>query len=325
MLTYALIEALIKRLSTPENLVPRIIAMLVPTAYNISVCGDLHGQFRSLASIEYGMHQEHMIGDDLKLAPENLFVPLGDYADRVDSGGVEVWHHLALLNQINDTAVIPLAGNHENIGMASRDGFLSEWTTRLAPYMEAHYSKLHALFSTLPQALLVGFKHTSAPYYRFLLICHAGIEQKIDIAKLMTHIVKTHQDKNILPVAESIPIDQSHRNSGLLWNDFVANDSELSPAISFPSGRGGSSRAYNSAAAKMYMQSQHIDIPAEESCCLDGIICAHAHFPYGLARLKKYIQKGQHWDPITPGTDCQIMPGDVFTCNASNVSSFENR
>lgn len=315
------IEAFINKFATPENLTPRIIAMLVPWTQRISVCGDLHGQIRSLASIAYATHRYKIIDEDLRLAPDNLFVPLGDYSDR-GPAGVEVWYHLAKLNAINGSAVIPLAGNHENLYMAQQNGFLKEWIQKLSPYMHDHRNKLETLFATLPQALLIGFQHPKLPYHRFVLLCHGGIDSSVNVVEAMIQVILQYRTERILPATETIPVNQpEHYRSGFLWSDFFANETVISPPLIGVSDRGPHILTYNAAAAKGYLQTRRIDT-TEISCRIDGIICAHRHFPSGLARLKDRIQNGYHWDPITPGETC-IIDGNIFTCNACNESCLD--
>jgi hypothetical protein len=97
----------------------------VPPGTRIFVHGDLHGDVHSLIAFLEALQRSGDL-DGFRIArPEVRLLFLGDYTDR-GQYGVEVLYTLMRLKLMNPEHVLLVRGNHEDISLVARYGFLSE-------------------------------------------------------------------------------------------------------------------------------------------------------------------------------------------------------
>jgi len=97
----------------------------VPSGTEVFFHGDFHGDVQSfIAALEWLNEQKYLKG--FKIARDNFYmVFLGDYTDR-GMFGVEVLYTLMQLKLANPERVFMARGNHEDISLLARYGFLHE-------------------------------------------------------------------------------------------------------------------------------------------------------------------------------------------------------
>ncbi len=129
--------------------------------------GDLHGDVRSLLAV-LGRLQERGWLDGFTLTDPNLHVIfLGDYTDR-GLYGVEVIYTLLRLKLANPDRVHLVRGNHEDVNLVARYGFLAEGQAKYGAAFKAE--KLLRVYDFLPVVLYLGSGTN------FVQLCHGGME-----------------------------------------------------------------------------------------------------------------------------------------------------
>ena len=88
--------------------------------------GDIHGCYTALT---------HLL-DELHLTPEDKLVFLGDYTDR-GMYGIEVLYTMLRLKVENPDRVLIVRGNHEDVSLATRYGFISEGRAKYGTSFDA--------------------------------------------------------------------------------------------------------------------------------------------------------------------------------------------
>jgi hypothetical protein len=137
---------------------------------------DYHGDIRSLISDLTWLNKEGYL-DGFKIAkPQFNMVFLGDYADR-GRYGVEVFYTLLRLKLANPDSVFLLRGNHEEITIAAKYGFLSEGILKYGAAFDAQ--KVARAYDFLPVVLYVGTAGS------FIQCHHGGMEPGFDPRALL--------------------------------------------------------------------------------------------------------------------------------------------
>jgi hypothetical protein len=155
---------------------------VLPPEATVIAIGDLHGDIRSfLHMLEELNRREILDGFRVRQTTHHL-VFTGDYTDR-GSYGVEVLYTLFRLKLASPAQVHMVRGNHEDIDLVARYGFLNELKGKYGA--DGKVTKLMRAYDLLPVVLYVG---TGAD---FLQMNHGGMEPGYDPRALLTAPAKT--------------------------------------------------------------------------------------------------------------------------------------
>jgi len=150
--------------------------LVLPEGAEVLVHGDFHGDIHSLITwLGWLNEQQYLDGFRLK-RPGMHFLFLGDYTDR-GVYGVEVLYTILRLKLANPANVHMVRGNHEDVSLATRYGFLLEGHTKYG--REFNVRKVLRLYDFLPVAIYLG-QGTN-----FLQCNHGGMEPGFDPGKLL--------------------------------------------------------------------------------------------------------------------------------------------
>lgn len=139
--------------------------------------GDFHGDIRSLiAEIDWLNARGWMDGWNL-VAPDLHLIFLGDYTDR-GRYGVEVVYTLLRLKLANPDKVWMVRGNHEDVSLTARYGFLAEAQAKFGRTFNA--VKFSKIYDLMPVALYFGCGGD------FIQCCHGGMEPGYSPAGLLS-------------------------------------------------------------------------------------------------------------------------------------------
>jgi hypothetical protein len=149
---------------------------VVPAGSQVILGGDLHGDIRSLIGRIAWLNTNGFM-DGFKLVRTNCYmVFLGDYTDR-GSYGVEVLYTVLRLKLANPERVILVRGNHEDVTLIARYGFLLEGRTKYGNGFDA--KKVTRLYDFLPVVLYLGTGDD------FAQCNHGGVEPGFDPRPLL--------------------------------------------------------------------------------------------------------------------------------------------
>ena len=226
----------------------------VPENAEIYLHADLHGDLRSLlADLAWLNHNGYLRGFEVT-KPGFQLVFLGDYTDR-GSYGVEVLYTLLRLKLANPDRVHLARGNHEEVSIAARYGFLSEG--RLKYGADFDVVKVLRTHDFLPVVIWLGSGGN------YVQCNHGGMEPGFDPRRLLgaagpvafqflgtmtqQHFLATHPDwfapedsraradfgRTALDFSPIDPI--SPVTLGFMWNDFTLTSDE--PGFTIDPGR----------------------------------------------------------------------------------------
>lgn len=137
---------------------------------------DFHGDIRSFMGDLDWLNSKGYL-DGFRIAkPQFHMVLLGDYADR-GHYGVEVLYTLLRLKLANPDQVFLLRGNHEDISLAARYGFLSEGVLKYGSAFDAQ--KVARAYDFFPVVLYIGTAGS------FIQCQHGGMEPGFDPRALL--------------------------------------------------------------------------------------------------------------------------------------------
>jgi hypothetical protein len=139
----------------------------VPESSEIFFRADLHGDIRSLmANLSWLNEKSYLRG--FSIARTNFYmIFLGDYTDR-GAYGVEVLYTLLRLKVANRDRVFLTRGNHEDVSMQSRYGFLQEGWAKYGD--DFNWQKIGRAFDFFP---VVSYAGTGE---NFIQCNHGGME-----------------------------------------------------------------------------------------------------------------------------------------------------
>lgn len=308
--------------SIDDNAQPHLNVSILSNAATVHVVGDLHADIDSLLVHVNRFKELNLIDDDGVIEPNQILVFLGDYTDR-GSYGANVWYVLMHLALLNPGRVLLLRGNHESMPFAEQ-AFLFDWASWFAYGLskEEQRGSLENLYKSLPCGALMGFKcsdEKSLPQiFRFLLLCHAGIDETVPLSSAMDSIIDTFKVKGYC-LSKFYFAHPDITKSGLLWSDFHARETEHEQALFKPSVvRGYGFLTYNSLAAREFIVRCSKNSP-ECVCSLYGIVDGHEHIPGGINRLRDVVSMDKKsWVPLDSMATYTICLGDVFTCVSSS-------
>jgi len=151
--------------------------LVLPSDATVFLQGDLHGDIHSLLGV-LGRLQERKWLDGFKLTEPGLHVIfLGDYTDR-GLYGVEVLYTLLRLKLVNPDRVHLARGNHEDVSLVARYGFLAEGRAKYGAAFNAE--KVLRAYDFLPAVIYLGSGTD------FVQLCHGGMEPGFTPGPLLT-------------------------------------------------------------------------------------------------------------------------------------------
>ncbi|MBI3413987.1 MAG: metallophosphoesterase [Verrucomicrobia bacterium] len=154
-------------LKPPIPFQPFAQKLVVPADAEIVFHGDFHGDVHSLIAFVAWLNRQNYLQEFKIIKPRVWLVFLGDYTDR-GMFGVEVLYTLLRLKVENPDNVVLLRGNHEDVSIAARYGFLQEGQMKYG--REFNAKKVMRLYDFLPVALFLGSGDD------FLQCVHGGME-----------------------------------------------------------------------------------------------------------------------------------------------------
>lgn len=299
---------------------PYLDTCILKDTTKVKAIGDLHGDIDSLIFHLKSFKALGIINDEGIISENYRLIFLGDYTDRGLYGSC-VWYVLMHLFNLNPSRVCLLRGNHETMLFAQRS-FLRDWASKFTYGIYEHEQKksLENLYQSLPCASLVGFKcsaESSLPQiYKFLLLCHGGIDENVPLAEAMRSIIDQFKTSHISQ-SKFYFVHSDVSKSGLLWSDFHARETEQEGSLSKPSARGCGYLSYNTAAAQGFL-ARNSGNAVEYIYTLYAHVCGHEHISGGINRLRDVVGlSNSSWVPLDSMITYTIGLGDVFTCASS--------
>ena len=325
---------------------PFVQKRLLPPGSKVLLQGDLHGDIHSLLAV-LGRLQERGVLQGFQIIDPNFSMAfLGDYTDR-GVYGVEVIYTLLRLQVANPGRVLLIRGNHEDVSLVARYGFLAEGRGKYGPEFDA--AKVVRFHDFLPAAVYLGTGN------HVLQLCHGGMEPGFDPRPLLQsdrtnafqRIVELRQQAYLAgkpawaqaDAAAGAEATQWFRDFrpqapispsviGFMWNDFTVFAGETAFA-------NNPERAsiYGKAAVTQILQSQ-----SAPTARVMGVIRAHQHSGVPnpiMRRLMASRGAFRHWQEaaepagdrfdvssLETGASRPIPEGSVWTLNVSPDSVY---
>lgn len=232
--------------------------VLAPNA-KVFLQGDLHGDIHSLLAVLRRLNDRQLLDGFAIKDPDLHVIFLGDYTDR-GLYGVEVLYTLLRLKLTNPDRVHFVRGNHEDLNLIARYGFLAEGRGKYGRAFDA--AKILRAYDFLPVVVYLGVGHD------FVQLCHGGMEPGYAPSGLLAatgtnrfeFIGKLRQAEFLAKDANGFGADESSRKEakeylrdftptapttpsvlGFMWNDFTVFADEpaftLNPDRAFVYGR----------------------------------------------------------------------------------------
>ena len=325
---------------------PFVQKRLVPPGSQVLLQGDLHGDIHSLLAV-LGRLQERGLLKGFQITDPRFYMAfLGDYTDR-GLYGVEVIYTLLRLQLANPSRVLLIRGNHEDISLVARYGFLAEGQAKYGADFDA--AKVVRFHDFLPAAVYLGTGND------MVQLCHGGVEPGFDPRPLLQsertnafqRIVELKQQAYLAsqpPWARSgaaagaeaakwfrdfrpqSPISPSV--IGFMWNDFTVFSGETAFA-------NNPERAsiYGKAAVTHILQTQ-----SAPTTRVHGVIRAHQHSGVPNPIMRRLVSSRgafRHWQEaaepagdrfeastLETGASRLIPEGSVWTLNVSPDSVY---
>ncbi len=146
---------------------PFAAKLVLPEGARVFLQGDLHGDIHSLLGVLNRLNELQLLDGFNLVDPDLHMVFLGDYTDR-GSYGIEVIYTLLRLRMANPDRFHLIRGNHEDVSLVARYGFLAEGQAKFGSSFNAE--KLLRFHDFLPVVLYLG----SGTNY--VQLCHGGME-----------------------------------------------------------------------------------------------------------------------------------------------------
>jgi hypothetical protein len=150
--------------------------VVIPAGSEVIIHADFHGDVRSLVNMLDSLSRSNYLADFKLAKPDTYLLFLGDYTDR-GYYGTEVLYTLLRLRLENPDRVFLLRGNHEDISLAARYGFLAEGKAKYGAAFDG--KKICRMYDFLPTALFLGSGTN------FVQACHGGMEPGYSAASLL--------------------------------------------------------------------------------------------------------------------------------------------
>jgi hypothetical protein len=139
----------------------------LPEGSEIFFRADLHGDVRSLLKDLEWLNEKSYLRDFTIAEPNFYMIFLGDYTDR-GAYGIEVLYTLFRLKLANPDRVFLARGNHEEVGLQSRFGFLAEGSYKYGQQFNA--ARVERAYDFLPVVIYAGTGSN------FIQCNHGGME-----------------------------------------------------------------------------------------------------------------------------------------------------
>jgi len=322
--------------------------LVLPPDATVIAIGDLHGDIRSLLQMLEELNRREILDGFAVRRPNHHLIFTGDLTDR-GSYGTEVLYTLFRLKMASPAQVHIARGNHEDIDLASRYGFLDELRGKYGA--DANVAKLMRAYDLLPVVIYLG---TGTD---FLQINHGGMEPGYDPRALLAapgntrfqllgelkqksyaqarpgwlgnepavRELATEELADFTPVTPSLP-----RMIGFVWNDFTVFRDE--PQLGYVR-----SLVYGPVPTRRILAEA-----STEQIRLRGVIRAHQHVATLNPLMSRLVACGgvyRHWQPneessqagrsveairkLLKTQDPQPLPeGSVWTLNVSPDSVY---
>ncbi len=329
---------------------PFVQRELVPPGTEIIVHGDLHGDIHSTVAWVEWLNTHGYLRDFTLTRPNVCLLFLGDYTDR-GIYGMEVLYTILRLKVENPDRVLLVRGNHEDVNLAARYGFIEEGRGKYGREFDG--KSILRFYDFLPLVLYLGCGDD-------VLQCnHGGMEPGFDPRPLLdapegvqfqllgplrqqeflsqNPELKAQLPSNTRKLMESSLVDvqpttpTSPTVIGFMWNDFTVVKGE--PDFDYDPGR-----------AFVYGErtTQYILRHHSSTRRLQAVFRAHQHatIPNGLMRrLKAGDGIYRHWQEtdsvgllnanegalrrtIETGSERTLPPGSVWTFNVGPDSVY---
>ncbi len=223
--------------------------LVLPAGSRVILQGDLHGDVRSLLAVIDRWNDQKWLEGFRIVDPALHVIFLGDYTDR-GLYGIEVLYTLMRLKNANPTRVHLGRGNHEDVSLVSRYGFLAEGRAKYGRTFNP--VRILRAYDFLPVVIYLG-NGTD-----FVQLCHGGMEPGYSPQSLLSaggtnrfqllgalgqeSFLKAHPDwlktdggsladskrafRDFIPTAPTTP-----STIGFMWNDFTVYGDEPGFAI----------------------------------------------------------------------------------------------
>ena len=340
-------------LKPPIPFQPFAQKLQVPPGSEVTFHGDFHGDIHSFIAMLDSLNQAGTL-DGFRLAkPNSYMVFLGDYTDR-GFYGVEVLYTLLRLKLANPERVFMARGNHEDVQMIPRYGFIAECQKKYANQFNP--ALIGRLYDFFPVVIYVG---SGADYlqcnhggmepgflsgalldaepgvaYQLLgqmtggtfLTRHPGLLATADVAR-RDFLKATIRDYT--PLAPMSPMI-----NGFMWNDFTVFAKE--PGLGYMEGRGF---VYGKAGTRIVL-----DASAGKTAKVRGVFRAHQHSSAVNPMMRRLVAGNglfRHWHEhdslaranasaavlraeckLEHGTERPLRDGSVWTFNVSPDSYY---
>lgn len=150
--------------------------LTLPAADRVFLMGDLHGDIRSLMFVLGRLQERKWLDGFAVVEPGLHLIFLGDYTDR-GQFGVEVIYTLLRLKEANPGRVHLVRGNHEDLSLVARYGFLAEGQAKFGAAFNS--ARILRAYDFLPVVLYLGSGND------YVQLCHGGLEPGYDPAALL--------------------------------------------------------------------------------------------------------------------------------------------
>lgn len=141
--------------------------LMVPPGSEVFFHGDLHGDIRSLLGMLQWMNRSNYLAGFRLTRTNTYLVVLGDFTDR-GVYSTEVLYTLLRLKLANPARVFLCRGNHEDVSLMVRYGFLAEGRAKYGAEFNA--AQVSRVYDFLPAVLYLGCGTN------FLQCNHGGME-----------------------------------------------------------------------------------------------------------------------------------------------------
>ncbi len=330
---------------------PFALKAAVPAGSEVFFRGDLHGDVHSLlANVRWLNEKKYLEGFKI-VRPDFYMIFLGDYTDR-GSYGIEVLYTLFRLKTENPDRVFLSRGNHEELSIQSRYGFLEEARAKYGQSFDA--TRVLRAYDFLPVVVYLGSGEN------FIQCNHGGMEPGYNPRALLAATEPTRFQ--LLGVLRQKTFLQSHpewlkdadaasrewaervlqdfkpedpispSTLGFMWNDFSVLGSEpqfaIDPGRAFVFGRDATRFILDQAASpgrklqavfRAHQQSSAIN-PMMRRILACGGVFRHWQAPDGPELLNRPVDELR--GKLESAEERAIPTGSVWTFNVSPDSVY---
>lgn len=255
--------------------------------------GDFHGDIHACNNFIQTWINAGYIDNNFKIIKNNFYsIFLGDYTDR-GWYGIEVIYALLRLKIANPTRVFMVRGNHEDLNVVARYGFIDELERKFAHQAILLSSKITRFYNFLPMTVYFSCPSDNGKNDT-IQCCHGGIEIGYNPSKFLSSnapfaYIPMFMQKNgysfIQKIAPGFESDmqnniQATTDNGFMWSDFII---DLTGTLE-KSNRGVGMFVYGKEVTEKLLQAW-----STPTYTLRAIFRAHQHVPDDLDPMKQVI------------------------------------